>query len=328
MRRREFLLGSGALFAVSGAQASGVGTTDRPLAVMPPGAGTLGRFRRSCLACGLCMSACPSKVLKPAGVLEYGLAGTMMPKLDFVHGSCDPDCTRCSEVCPAAALERFRPAERARIRVGLASWSRERCRTTAGETCTLCSERCPKNAIRLVSDDGESIAHPVVDAEACIGCGKCEHYCPADGKAIRVLGRDLQDFAFGEETLVAYLKDGSEWTSRARGVKPLLEIIDGEASRFAGARSYDRIVGRAAAFLYAKIGVGEVFAPVMSEGAVAILRRHGIRAKCTQVVPCIRNRKGDGMCPMDTSVKDLGDDRIDEAVEAIRTTVERLSKPR
>lgn len=327
MRRREFILGTGAVLAVAGAQAAaGESASARPLAVMPPGAGTLKRFRSSCLACGLCMSACPEKVLVPAGILDYGLSGAMMPRLDFTRGACDPTCGRCAEVCPAAALVRFAtPAERARQRIGLAEWSREHCRTSAGETCTLCSERCPKSAISLVADVGSEVRHPVVDASLCVGCGKCENYCPATPKAIRVRALELQDFAFGEATLVAYLKDGSEWTSRARGVKPLLDIIDGERERFAGARSYDRIVGRAAAFLYVKIGVAEVFAPVMSEGAIAILKRHGIAAKYTASVPAIRNRKGDGMCPMDTAVKDLADDQVDAAISAIRATVVQLS---
>lgn len=326
MRRRQFILGSGAVLAVAGAQAAtGVAAEAAPRAVMPRGAGAWRQFRNRCVACGLCMSACPEKVLVPAGILDYGFSGALMPKLDFAKGACDPTCGRCAEVCPAAALTKFATREeRARQRIGVAEWTREKCRTSKGETCTLCSERCPKQAIALVKDEGAEIAHPVVSADACIGCGKCENYCPAEGKAIRVRAVDPQDFAFGEETLVAYLKDGTEWTSRARGVKPLLDIIDGESAKFAGARSYDRIVGRAAAFLYVKIGVGEVVAPVMSEGARALLKRHGIAARCTTCVPAIRNRKGDGLCPMDTSVKDLADDQVEAALTALRATVARL----
>lgn len=329
MRRREFIVGSGLVLASAGVRAAtGETAMVRPLAVMPPGAGTLKRFRASCLACGLCMSACPSKVLVPAGILDYGFSGAMMPRLDFARGACDPTCARCAEVCPAAALQRWpNPAERARQRIGVAEWSHERCRTSQGEACSLCHERCPKNAIRLVKDEGAEIPHPVVNRNACIGCGQCENYCPATPKAIRVRAVDPQDFAFGADTLVVYRTDGTEWTSQARGVKPLLDVLDGgEVARFAGARSYDRIVGRAAAFLYAKIGVGEVVAPVMSTGARALLRHHGIIARCTQVeVPVIRNRKGDGICPMDASVKDLGDDQVEAAIAAIRTTVAALT---
>ena len=326
MRRRAFILGSGAALAVAGVQAAaGVSEAPRPRAVMPPGAGTLARLRRSCLACGLCMAACPEKALVPAGILDYGFSGAMMPKLDFARGACDPACARCAEVCPAQALLRFdRPSERARQRIGVAEWTRARCRTSSGEACTLCSERCPAAAISLVKDEGGDVAHPRVDAAKCVGCGRCENYCPAAPKAIRVGARDPQDFAFGDDTLVAYLADGSEWTSRARGVKPLFDALDGSPDKFAKARCYDRIVGRAAAFLYAKIGVGEVVAPVAAKGAAAILARHGIRARFGTEIPGIRNRANDGPCPMEHSVRDIADDQVDAAVSALRAVVAKL----
>ena len=144
-----------------------------------------------------------------------------------------------------------------------------------------------------MKDEGCDIAHPKVDAAKCVGCGRCENYCPAETKAIRVKALDPQDFAFGDETLVAYLADGTEWTSRARGVKPLLDAIDNDLAKFAGARCYDRIVGRAAAFLYAKLGVAEVYAPLIAKGAVAILKLHGIRARYREEIAGIRNRKPD-----------------------------------
>ena len=268
MRRREFILGAGAVAVVAGASA-GIGTAQRHSRVaMPPGAVSLTRFRAACTACGLCISSCPERVLAPAGLFDYGLSGAMMPKLDFARGACDPSCARCAEACPASALLRFRPEEKARVRIGVAEWTRANCKTTAGETCTLCSERCPRQAISLVTDDGAGVAHPKVDPSACVGCGRCENYCPAERKAIRVRASDPQGFAFGADTIVAYLADGAEWSSRARGVKPLLDAIDQGSGRFSKARCYDRVVGRAAAFLYAKLGVASVFAPVMSVGAI------------------------------------------------------------
>ena len=258
MTRRRFLvvMGSG---VVGAATAQAISEWNDPArAVMPPGAVSLSHLKRSCTACGLCMSSCPSKVLVPADSCDYGrtlFGGALLPKLDFSRGACDPSCARCAEVCPAQAFLRFEhPSERARIKIGVAEWTRANCRTSSGEVCTLCSERCPKDAISLVKDEGGEVAHPKVDAAKCIGCGRCENYCPAETKAIRVKPLDPQDFAFGDETLVAYLADGTEWTSRARGVKPLLDAIDNELAKFAGARCYDRIVGRAAAFLYVKLG--------------------------------------------------------------------------
>ena len=188
MNRREFIAGAGAVIVARGASAAEGGS--KPLrAVMPPGALSLSRFSRSCTACGLCISSCPEKALAHAGLLDYGLGGWMLPKLDFAKGACDPSCSRCAEVCPAKALAR-RTGEV--VKVGLAEWSREDCRTTKGDTCTLCSERCPTDAISLVVDEEGQVAHPKVDAAKCVGCGRCENYCPAERKAIRVRPLDPQ----------------------------------------------------------------------------------------------------------------------------------------
>ena len=82
-------------------------------------------------------------------------------------------------------------------------------------------------------------------------------------------------------------------------------------------------VGRAAAFLYVKLGVSYVFAPVMAKGAVAILMRHGIEPSFDLEVPGIRNRANDGPCPMEHAVREIADTDVDAAVAAIRTQMER-----
>ena len=105
MNRREFIAGAGAVIVARGASAA-EGGAKPARAVMPPGALSLSRFSRSCTACGLCISSCPEKALAHAGLLDYGLGGWMLPKLDFAKGACDPSCSRCAEVCPAKALAR------------------------------------------------------------------------------------------------------------------------------------------------------------------------------------------------------------------------------
>ena len=295
----------------------------------PPGARSVARLTSRCSACGLCISSCPGKALRAAGISSYGLAGMMMPRLDFANGFCSPDCHKCAEVCPAEAIERTpSPKERARLRVGIAEWRHWECITEKGSSCGLCAGRCPQKAITMVKRDGAEFAQPVVDGELCIGCGKCEYYCPAKPKAIVVKGLAAQEFAFGRDTLVAYFEEGDEWASQERGVKPLLDALADEplAAKFAGARCYDRIVGRAAAFLYAKLRVRYVFAPVMSKGARKILSRHGIESRRITETEFIRNRAGDGMCPMDTAVKDIADSAVDEAIAALKSALAALAK--
>ena len=108
-----------------------------------------------------------------------------------------------------------------------------------------------------------------------------------------------------------------------RGVAPLLALLDSgrDVTGFAAA---DRVVGKAAAFLYVRLGVAAVYAPVMSRPAYAVLVAHGIDATYGVLVDAIRNRAGDRFCPMETAVWDIS--QPDEAETTIRHTLKNLSK--
>lgn len=69
-----------------------------------------------------------------------------------------------------------------------------------------------------------------------------------------------------------------------------------------GGMAADRIVGRAAAFLYACMGIRELFAQVLSEGALQVLNTYQIKVNYEVLTPEIRNRKGTGICPMEEAV--------------------------
>lgn len=150
-------------------------------ALPPPGA-TVEGLRTKCLACGLCMSRCPRKVLVPAGLSDYGLLGLMMPKMDFAHGFCDPSCTICGESCPTGAIPRLTIEEKGKVKIGLATYDSTRCLVcTEKVPCGLCSRRCPNGAITLDKD-----GRPVVAKERCTGCGACENYCPTGAMTTHV----------------------------------------------------------------------------------------------------------------------------------------------
>ena len=110
-------------------------------------------------------------------------------------------------------------------------------------------------------------------------------------------------------------------TDIRRGVTPLLALLDrGEdVSGFAAA---DKVVGKAAAFLYLRLGVAAVHATVISEPACALLVAHGVAVSYDTLVPDIRNRAGDGYCPMETVTLPLTDPA--EAEIAIRKRLTEL----
>jgi len=110
------------------------------------------------------------------------------------------------------------------------------------------------------------------------------------------------------------------YTSTARGVRPLLELPpQHDWQQFSAA---DKVIGKATAFLYAHLGIRAVYAPVISESALRILKAGGIEVFYALAVPAIFNRTRTGYCPMETAVKDIED--LDEALHAIRDTFEKL----
>lgn len=109
----------------------------------------------------------------------------------------------------------------------------------------------------------------------------------------------------GEYTCVL-CKESTIFTSRERGVKPLIEWLSSKTD-FRGFCAADKVVGKAAAFLYVLLGVNAVFAPVMSKSAYKILSKNGIESLCDSSVEAIRNRSNTGLCPMEKTVMDIDD---------------------
>lgn len=172
---------------------------ERKNTICPPGAISLKHLQQHCTGCQLCVSECPNGVLRPSSDLLH----MMVPEVSYERGYCRPECTRCSDVCPAGAIIKFkgdaeeRQAVKASTKVGTAHWIKENCVVlNDGVSCGACARRCPQNAIQMVpvdAEDPKSAKIPVVDEEKCIGCGACENLCPSRPfSAIYVEGVDTQ----------------------------------------------------------------------------------------------------------------------------------------
>lgn len=125
------------------------------------------------------------------------------------------------------------------------------------------------------------------------------------------LARARARLAEGEYTVVLCRGD-REQTDTRRGVAPLLALLD-EGVDVTGFAAADRVVGKAAAFLYLRLSVAAVYAPVMSRPAYDLLTAHGVPAYVDTLTDAIRNRAGDGYCPMETAVWELDDPAAAEA---------------
>lgn len=152
---------------------------ERLAPLVPPGAQSLRHFATHCTACQLCVAACPNGVLRPSGELSR----LMKPEMSYERGYCRPECTKCSEVCPAGAIRRISVEEKSSTQIGHAVWVKENCIPLVdGVDCGNCARHCPVGAITMVSSndyDPEAPKIPVVNTERCIGCGACENLCPA-----------------------------------------------------------------------------------------------------------------------------------------------------
>ncbi|HUJ44545.1 MAG TPA: 4Fe-4S dicluster domain-containing protein [Opitutaceae bacterium] len=205
--RRAFLAGTGAAVAASlgggsllratvqalpaGRSAGTEGNQREPepsRAICPPGAHSVDRFLERCTACHLCVTACPTHVLRPS-FLEYGMAGVMMPRLDFTQAACNYTCRACGEACPDGAISLLDLADKQLTRIGQARFDEEKCIVKAkGTDCAACSEQCPTQAVTTVPY-GRNLRLPQLNRDLCIGCGGCEHACPVQPlKAIVVIG--------------------------------------------------------------------------------------------------------------------------------------------
>ena len=152
---------------------------ERQTPITPPGSLSAQHMARHCTGCQLCVAQCPNNVLRPSD----NLLTMMQPTMSYERGYCRPECTRCSEVCPAGAIRPITPADKSAIQIGHAVWIKKNCiPLTDGVGCGNCARHCPTGAIEMVQanpDDESSPYLPAINEARCIGCGACEHLCPA-----------------------------------------------------------------------------------------------------------------------------------------------------
>lgn len=152
---------------------------ERMTPLVPAGAVSLKHMADHCTGCQLCISVCPNQVLRPS----TSLMTLMQPEMSYERGYCRPECTRCSDICPAGAIRPVTVEEKSSIQIGHAVVNLDNCVVNTDEvSCGNCARHCPAGAIRMVRknpEDPKSLMIPTVNEERCIGCGACENLCPA-----------------------------------------------------------------------------------------------------------------------------------------------------
>lgn len=159
--------------SISRAQFLRADFSGRRAAPRPPWALSGEAFIDRCTRCGACRDACPGGLIQP-GSGAY-------PVMVFERGGCD-FCGACVAACTPGALRRDNPDTKpwallAQIAAG--------CLARQGVHCRICAEHCEVRAIRVRPSVGGR-AQPVIDAQACTGCGACAAACPV--RAIALVG--------------------------------------------------------------------------------------------------------------------------------------------
>ncbi len=163
--------------------------------IRPPGAIAEDDFLSACTRCGLCVRACPydtlmlSEKTTPTWGTPY-----FVPRL-IPCEMCE--AIPCVAACPTGALDhQLTDIDHAKMGTAVLL-DQENCLAFLGLRCEVCYRVCPAidRAITLNRVENKRTGKhaefiPVVHAEHCTGCGKCEDACvlPADQQAaIRVL---------------------------------------------------------------------------------------------------------------------------------------------
>ncbi len=195
LSRRRFLLGS----AVAGGSLLSLGSpvrlsaNDAPfgkkMPITPPGSSGIADFMKTCTACHLCVSACPTNVITPA-YLEYGISGLLQPRMNYLEGHCDFECKTCGYICPTGAISPLLLRDKKLTQIGKASLNKKQCIVHVRKKhCGACGEACPTHAI--VPAQKGLVLFPTMKIEYCIGCGACERACPTKPKAITVTANQV-----------------------------------------------------------------------------------------------------------------------------------------
>lgn len=102
---------------------------------------------------------------------------------------------------------------------------------------------------------------------------------------------------------LVYLSGTEICSSNISGVMNLVLLVCDNKS-MKGFYCADKVVGKAAAFMYAILKPEELYAGVLSEKAEKVLQKYGIKYFYGEKVPAIINRSGDGFCPMESATKE------------------------
>lgn len=205
------------------------------LLLRPPGSLKEEDFLKSCIKCGLCVSACPYDTLKLAAPGDKKPMGT--PFFDAREIPCYMcEDIPCVPVCPTGALDESSVSSNGELdisfaQMGVAVVDPYACIAFWGIQCDACYRACPllDKAIVLEYARNErtgkhAFLKPVVVPDICTGCGMCEHACITEKASITVLPREVVMGRAGDHYVKGWDKQDQQRVKDAKATINKTEI--------------------------------------------------------------------------------------------------------
>lgn len=229
-----------------------------PLVLRPPGALPESDFLTACIKCGLCAEACVNRDTnvdketgeQRPGTLQMAKGGDALLIGTPFFIPTDVPCYMCEEipcvpVCPSGALDmpslmnEKEELDINKARMGLAVVHKESCIAFWGIQCDACYRACPllDVAITLEYQKNERTGKhafllPVVQDNACTGCGLCEIACVTEEPAIFVLPNVIATGKAGDHYVKGWDSKDQERVSNARAQINITELSKKDADDY------------------------------------------------------------------------------------------------
>ena len=120
-----------------------------------------------------------------------------------------------------------------------------------------------------------------------------------------------------KDLTLAVVKGGKLiYNSKQRGILPIYQAVTDPLCDTQGAAAADKVTGKGAALLCAYGKIGTLHTGTVSGPAMSVLESAGITVTYDNMVEYIRNRQGDGRCPVEMLTDGITDP--EDALEPIK----------
>lgn len=109
-----------------------------------------------------------------------------------------------------------------------------------------------------------------------------------------------KDYLLNNKLSVVIVRDGKVIEeSQGRGIKPLFDIYTTRKEILPGSTVADKVIGKAAAMILVNGRIKALYAELISDAAIEVLKDTDIVFEYSKRVSMILNREGNGMCPIE-----------------------------